>query len=943
MSFLAKLRQQTPAGSNSQLQLSYLLHIASGRVKLRLALMELSQGQVRSYSAPYRIQQQHLISPPPFYLDGDVEMLRNLIDQCPHWSGAEDVDLSGVLYRKQLNNMLASGRAFTQTALNTWFAFGKPKSFHPQLIWQIDSAGLQTLSWVELPTSATFGLVDAHGIQLKTGDIAFIEHPILKSEFAAWLSQNLHYLQVERFLFEHKSNWLQLGLPLPQRLVHQTGEIQSINALLRCATRGERSELRLQLRLQTSIMGVQLDYADCQETVCVWDGEKIQQFHVDSEWQQKLHQSLTELLKDFHPGDEEGVWYSNIPSTWRHFLLAKRSELAVFDIALEVEPGFAFHFVEVEQWQVGVQTRDGTMQLELHGQSAGATFDILPLLAELFTQPSAAGSGEIHLNLNDKILVLPEKLCGLLSEEFADLMAWQKISDPVPLNQLYRLSQLDQILPEAQWQDDDQLLSRAKRLRAQPAIPDVQASGVKAELRSYQWLGVCWLQHLSNLNINGLLADDMGLGKTLQTLSHLSVQFQQQEDLAPALIVAPTSLLNNWASEIQKFCPHLKCILVHGNQRHRIWTKIENYQILITSYHLVVNDLAEWRAQTLSWLILDEAQYIKNPRTQISRALRQVPARQRLCLTGTPVENHLSELWSIMDFLEPGILGTQKQFREYYQKPIEEDLVAERMNQLLDRLEPIMLRRTKQQVAKDLPEKTLIPRVIPFADEQVDLYQRIREQGWSQLQDTLASEIPEGQKHLQMMTALVRLRQVCCDPELIGESVPSAKTQACMDMVEELVGEGRSVLIFSQFTSMLSILARRLEQRDIAYFQLTGSTRNRAELVDGFQRGERPVFLISLKAGGVGLNLTRADTVIHFDPWWNSAAEQQASDRAHRIGQTQPVFVYKLIMADSIEEKIARMQVAKAALSEHVHQRAQRSGEAFALNMRDLIELWKDE
>jgi SNF2 family DNA or RNA helicase len=356
-----------------------------------------------------------------------------------------------------------------------------------------------------------------------------------------------------------------------------------------------------------------------------------------------------------------------------------------------------------------------------------------------------------------------------------------------------------------------------------------------------------------------------------------------------------------------------------------------------------VRDLEHWSAQSLSWLVLDEAQMIKNPQTHASRAVRELKAQHRLCLSGTPVENHLGELWALLDFLEPGVLGNQRQFKSHYQKPIEQEGNGERLQQLLTRIAPLMLRRTKNQVARDLPPKTLVQQVIPLGEEQQAFYQRLKQDDWQNLMQQLEGVDNPGQQQMMLLAALIRLRQACCDPRLLSEDVPSAKTEYCLDMLESLVAEGRAVLVFSQFTRMLDILAEGLTQLGIKYLMLTGQSRDRAELVEAFQAGQAPVFLISLKAGGVGLNLTRADTVIHFDPWWNIAAEEQASDRAHRIGQTQPVFVYKLIAENTIEEKIAELQESKALLSQQVNRQAQDSGTAFALKLEDLLRLWQED
>jgi SNF2 family DNA or RNA helicase len=308
------------------------------------------------------------------------------------------------------------------------------------------------------------------------------------------------------------------------------------------------------------------------------------------------------------------------------------------------------------------------------------------------------------------------------------------------------------------------------------------------------------------------------------------------------------------------------------------------------------------------------------------------------------VENHLGELWSILDFLMPGCLGSEREFKQHYRVPIERHGDSRRLQQLLDRIAPFILRRDKDQVAADLPAKTVIEQTISMGDAQRDFYQQLKQQSWQDLQSSMKQADTSARQQVLLLNGLLKLRQACCDPALLGQAeIASAKREHCMAMIEELVAENRAILVFSQFTRMLDFLAEDLEKLNIDYLMLTGQSRQRQLLVDSFQQGRAPVFLISLKAGGVGLNLTRADTVIHYDPWWNQAAEQQATDRAHRIGQDKPVFAYKLIVENSIEEKIARLQQRKALLGQHISHQGQLSAEQFSLKLDELLALWGEE
>lgn len=943
MSFLAQLRKQQPGLSANHSQLSFLFDFERQKVLLRLALIATEQGQFKCYVSDYRIQRQHLLAPPPFYSADDSAILSRILGCHPSWDGISALDCSVDFGDEVFIDIIRTGKAFAQFDGGWRNLFIGPSSVG-RLHWHITGQGDQYLFWLSRAHTRVATLAQAVYSVNEFGEIARIEHPILLGDQRSFLGVCLRSDEVHAWLDNHAQGWTTMALPLPLNLPRRQDNSASLSAALECWSHEGRSWAQLVYRYQGKHFCIAHRADDSVAPIRLWDGLELWQIDPDHRLQQRIYHQCESYLAGFEQTGEKGKWLCDTPAPWQRLLTEHKAPLAALGIELVVQQGFYHNYMQADSWDVHVQGEGTAMVLQLSCSAGQQRFDVFGLLPQIDNMRGTVVDGQCQFAVDGGTLLLPEKLCGILCEEFADLIAWQKLHGPIPLNQMYRLTTLDGCLPDANWHGDEQLLARAQALNQAPTAVDIRRCRVQATLRSYQWLGVSWIQHIKALGLNGLLADDMGLGKTLQTIAHLSLEFQADGQRRPALIVVPTSLLSNWANELQKFCPQLSLAVIHGSDRHSIWDKLNEFNVLITSYQLVVNDQDRWREQPLSWLVLDEAQVIKNPRTRVSQAVKTIAADHRLCLSGTPVENHLAELWSVVDFLVPGLLGTLRQFREYYQKPIEQERNSERMGQLLKRVAPIMLRRTKTQVADDLPKKTLIPVSIAFDDEQAALYDQIKQEGWRQLEETLASDIPEGQKQIRLLTAITRLRQVCCDPRLLGESqVPSAKTQACVNMVEELVQEGRSVLIFSQFTRMLALIAQELQNLGIAYFMLTGSTRNRAQLVEAFQRGDRPVFLISLKAGGVGLNLTRADTVIHFDPWWNLAAEQQASDRAHRIGQTQPVFVYKLLVANTIEDKIAQLQSAKASLSGHVERQAQYSGEHYALKFHDLVQLWKDE
>jgi len=414
----------------------------------------------------------------------------------------------------------------------------------------------------------------------------------------------------------------------------------------------------------------------------------------------------------------------------------------------------------------------------------------------------------------------------------------------------------------------------------------------------------------------------MGLGKTVQTLAHILIEKQAGRLTHPVLVVAPTSVVPNWKAEAARFAPQLRVHVSHGLKRKEFFGEIATSDLVLTTYALLARDEQALLGQEFHLLILDEAQQIKNAQTQAARIVGQLRAAHRLCLTGTPLENHLGELWSLFHFLMPGLLGDAQAFRRSYRVPIEKHGDIARQQNLVRRIRPFILRRTKDQVAPELPPKSEILQPVELGGPQRELYETVR----VSVHERVRAEISArgiAQSHIVVLDALLKLRQICCDPRLLKVDgarhvKESAKLQMLLEMLQELLPEGRRVLVFSQFTSMLDLIEPELAKLGIAYVKLTGQTRDRERPVKAFQSGKVPLFLISLKAGGTGLNLTAADTVIHYDPWWNPAVENQASGRAHRIGQDKPVFVYKLIVSGSVEEKIAALQTSKAALARGV-------------------------
>jgi superfamily II DNA or RNA helicase len=464
-----------------------------------------------------------------------------------------------------------------------------------------------------------------------------------------------------------------------------------------------------------------------------------------------------------------------------------------------------------------------------------------------------------------------------------------------------------------------------ENITADAPPPDVQATldpKLWAQLRPYQAHGISWLAGLAQQKLNGLLADDMGLGKTLQALA-FAAWLRAQSSREPVLVVCPTSLVTNWLRETARFTPHLRALDLTGADRAAKFATRGDHDLLVTSYAILRRDVEMYRAAEFSLVILDEAQHIKNRGSQNAQAAKALRADRRLVLTGTPLENSVLDLWSIFDFLLPGYLGTPTDFCERYETPLTKSPDARVMARLRQRVKPFFLRRTKEEVLTELPPKLEFPTLCELTDEQKEVYRAVLEQGRRDVFEH-AGKAGQGRDRLAVLTTLLRLRQVCCHLDLLpsGETKrmwqePSAKMERTFELIDEAIDGGHRVLLFSQFVRALHLLREEARRREIAFCYLDGQTVERQAEIDRFQNDAAiPLFFISLKAGGTGLNLTGADVVIHFDPWWNPAVEEQATARAHRLGQARSVSAYKLIAAGTVEEKIQALQARKRELFE---------------------------
>jgi superfamily II DNA or RNA helicase len=643
-----------------------------------------------------------------------------------------------------------------------------------------------------------------------------------------------------------------------------------------------------------------------------------------------------------------------------------------------VQAGFAHESVAVERWRLvvspdtgevlgkeptsplvkperGVQklhlpAREGAWLLSLGIEIDGQTLDLAPMLADLLRRDArwlnaakiAAFDDLTTVSLRapgGKRIDAPAAPLKAIVSAMLDLL-----TDPNrPQNQgalrlgawearrldALRASLLDthRVGPHNAWQleGDLGLATLAKRLSA-TGTPQIVAApeGLHVQLRPYQLEGVAWLQYLRTHSLGGILADDMGLGKTAQALAHVLIEKHAGRLDLPVLVVLPTSLIFNWQLEAQRMAPGLRLLTLQGPQREAMFAQVPHHDLVLTTYPLLWRDLDTLATQNFHLVILDEAQMVKNAASRSARALRRLQTRHSLCLTGTPMENHLGELWAQFDWLMPGFLGDARQFASRWRKPIEENGETLRAALLAQRVRPFILRRRKQDVASELPPRTEVIQRVQLQGQQRELYESVRVAADVQVRRVLQRQSFKGAQ-ISILDALLKLRQVCCDPHLVKGNRPlpgmeRAKLELLADLLPALVMEGRRVLVFSQFTELLELIAEQLQLLKLPFLSLTGKTPPpaRASVVARFQAQEVPVLLISLKAGGLGLNLTAADTVIHMDPWWNPAVEEQATARAHRIGQDQPVFVYKLVVQGSIEERMLELQARKLALTNSV-------------------------
>lgn len=932
--------------------LLYLLHLNDNRLSVESCVARrLTQGGHELVCRFEPAQAKH--STPARFLEAvDLELLLALdrlpLDPLSHLPILGDAR-SAILLEK----MLATGRChFESIEGHEALRRGEPRDV--ELYWSADPFGRQRLAWrTSPPTQPLLSLsppwcLDRENVlcspmpcDLPSKSLRELLNlpPLAADRIEAWFTS---------FQERHP------GLSLPPPLAFEHRVAPAVRPLPRLCLTGNKQRLAGQGYDGPGLACLSFVYEDVEiaptaPATYLRDGRLI---HIvrDERVEKAAVAQLLELGLEICSSDEtlgtHLVPIADFPQTleqaWIDFQMEIIPRLREQDWRIEFDD-FPLRLAETNRWHCHIDhlERKDWFALSLDVELEGRRIELLPLLLKLLESlPSERREMEQRIGRH---LLLPMedidgnacllRLNGDRAMHILELLL--EVCDnrrpptdrPLEINraQLARLASLDSESsgePAPIHWSDQESRQLAQRLRTLDAIPPcAPPTTLQADLRPYQQQGVEWLQFLREFRLAGILADDMGLGKTLQTLAHLLLEKEAGRNDLPSLVVIPTSLTFNWLHEAQRFAPGLKVLLLQGAQRKSRFKRLPDYDLIITTYPLLARDREVLKAQPYHLLILDEAQTIKNPKSQASRVVRDLEARHRLCLTGTPLENHLGELWSLFDFLMPGLLGDHKQFRRDFRIPIEQHHDDAASVRLSRRLRPYLLRRTKQQVAKELPDKTEIVQGVTLEGEQRELYETVRLSMHRRVREEIERQ-GLARSQILVLGALMKLRQVCCDPRLLNNGnakAASAKLAHLMRLLEEMVEEGRHILLFSQFTSMLDLIEAEVAKAGIGYVKLTGRTRDRETPVKRFQQGRVPLFLISLKAGGVGLNLTAADTVIHYDPWWNPAVERQATDRSHRIGQKQKVFVYKLICEGTLEEKILAMQQRKQRLAEGLY------------------------
>lgn len=941
-------KKARPAGARQQ-----LFYIIKWTADRRRFGVEIRKGKYPESAEEWWKVDRALVTPPQFVTEEDIGILRLIWAERGHETGLRAFGLGPKHGAEIMQRMAASHRLYPEDDLGLPLTAGAPRP--ASIGWQVDGMGFQRPYLKPEPMAEMIVAVDPPWyLDLGDGEAGPLEvagNPAVVNRLFALPPLSAK----EAALVAEALTELAPDLPLPAedasaRLRLIDAPLQAVLQLDTLHTHGQRSWRDYPQNFgggPFDIAKVAFRYADADirpdeksEFITLPEGETVR-IKRRSEAEAAALQVLVDCGLQKVPSHTlytfgsppEGVYGLSSEESWRLFMQDGVLHLKAAGWQIEFPEDFRHHVVEVDSWEAELhETDNGWFNLDMGIIVEGERLALAPLLATLFRRDGrwldTAALERIPDNEGIELFTPRGKRLRVsagrikpLAATLIDLFDGFNGSDTLRLSR-FDAPRLAELTNTARWEFRGQsdILALAERLKVAQGISDVAPpASFCLELRPYQKEGLAWLQFLREQKLSGILADDMGLGKTAQTLAHLLVEKEAGRLDRPALIILPTSLIFNWKSEAARFAPSLRVLSLHGPERKSKFAEIDEHDVVITTYPLLWRDADELVQHSYHLLILDEAQTVKNAQSQAAEAVRKINTRHRLCLTGTPLENHLGELWSQFDFLLPGFLGTSRQFTKHWRTPIEKLGDTQRRDLLARRIRPFILRRKKEDVARELPPKTIIVRSVELEGSQRDLYETVRAAMDAKVRDEIASK-GFARSQIVILDALLKLRQVCCDPRLVKAGAAKkvserAKLDLLMAMLPELVDEGRRILVFSQFTSMLALIENELDKLGLTYVTLTGDTVNREAPIQSFQDGEVPIFLISLKAGGVGLNLTAADTVIHYDPWWNPAVENQATDRAHRLGQDKPVFVYKLIVGGSIEEKILALQERKAELA----------------------------
>ena len=941
-------KKARPVGARQQ-----LFYIIKWTADHRRFGVEIRKGKYPESAEEWWKVDRALVTPPQFVTEEDIAILRLIWAERGHETGLRAFGLGPKHGAEIMQRMAASHRLYPEDDLGLPLTAGAPRP--ASIGWQVDGMGFQRPYLKPDPSAEMIIAVDPPWyLDLGDGETGPLEVagnpavvnrlftlPPLSAKEAALVAEALTELAPD--------------LPLPAedagaRLRLIDAPLQAVLQLDTLHTHGQRHWRNYPQNFgggPFDVAKVIFRYADADirpeeksefltlpegETVRIKRRPEAETTALQALVASGLQKIPSHTLYTFG-SPPEGIYGLADEDNWRTFMQEGILQLKLAGWQVEFPEDFRHHVVEVDSWEAELYEADnGWFNLDMGIMVEGERLALAPLLATLFRRDGRWLDATALERIPDdegielftprgKRLRVPAGRVKPLAATLIDLFDGFTGGDTLRLSRFDapRLAELTDIR-RWEFRGQSDVLALAERLQAAQGISDVTPpASFCLELRPYQKEGLAWLQFLREQKLSGILADDMGLGKTAQTLAHLLVEKEAGRLDKPALIILPTSLIFNWKNEAARFAPSLRVLSLHGPERKSRFAEIDEHDVVMTTYPLLWRDAEELMQHSYHLLILDEAQTVKNAQSQAAEAVRKIDTRHRLCLTGTPLENHLGELWSQFDFLLPGFLGTSRQFTKHWRTPIEKLGDTQRRDLLARRIRPFILRRKKEDVARELPPKTIIVRSVELEGSQRDLYETVRAAMDAKVRDEIASK-GFARSQIVILDALLKLRQVCCDPRLVKANAAKkvkerAKLDLLMAMLPELVDEGRRILVFSQFTSMLALIENELDKLGLTYVTLTGDTVNRETPIRRFQDGEVPIFLISLKAGGVGLNLTAADTVIHYDPWWNPAVENQATDRAHRLGQDKPVFVYKLIVGGSIEEKILALQERKAELA----------------------------